>query len=508
MANMPKLPLILAASRSVVMWLCLVPLTAFTLAGCEQAVSKAIRFGVSQAPINLDPRFATDATSVRINRLLYQRLVEFDAEFKAVPGLASWQRITPTHYRFSLSPGHRFSNGQSLTSADVKATYDSVLDKKTVSPHRASLLMIKEIKTPDAQTLDFMLKKADLHFPGFLTVGILPSQALINKHPFHQNPLGSGTFRMEDWSEVGRLKLQRLRDGQDFEVLHVPQPVVRVLKLLRGEVDLLQNDLAPELVNFLAQKAFSIETVDGGNFSYLGFNLQDPLTGQLPIRQAVSMAIDRQQIIRYVLGGKARLANGILPPEHWAGLPLQDGINYQPEKARQLLQSLGYDKTHPLRLDYKTSTDPLRLRIAQVIQDQLADVNIDLKISSYDWGTFYGDIKAGRFQMFSLAWVGIKTPDIFRYVFHASAIPPDGANRGRYMDEQSDRLIEEAEQQSVLSEQRTRYKALQRRLLQQLPYVPLWYENHVRISGAGVSGYPLSMDGNYDGLRTVDRVLD
>jgi peptide/nickel transport system substrate-binding protein len=508
MASMLKLPLILATSRSVVMWLCLVPITFSYLSGCEQVPSEAIRFGVSQAPINLDPRFATDATSVRINRLLYERLVEFDAQFKAIPGLAHWQRLTPTHYRFSLTPGHRFSHGQILTSADVKATYDSVLDKQTVSPHRASLLMIEEIKILDTQTLDFILNKADLHFPGFLVVGILPSQGLANGHPFHQEPIGSGAFRLNDWSEIGKLTLQRLRDGQSFEILHVPQPVVRVLKLLRGEVDLLQNDLAPELVNFLAQKSFDIETVSGGNFSYLGFNLQDPLTGQLPIRQAVSMAIDRQKIIHYVLGGKARVANGILPPEHWAGLPLQDGINYQPEKSRQLLKSLGYDEKHPLRLEYKTSTDPLRLRIAQVLQDQLAAVNVELKISSYDWGTFYGDIKAGRFQMFSLAWVGIKTPDIFRYVFHSSAIPPDGANRGRYIDQQSDDLIDQAEQQSVWSAQQKSYRALQQRLLQQLPYVPLWYENHVRISGAGVTGYPLSVDGNYDGLRSVDRILD
>ncbi len=117
------------------------------------------------------------------------------------------------------------------------------------------------------------------------------------------------------------------------------------------------------------------------------------------------------------------------------------------------MRQAGYTDERIRCSNYKTSTDPVRVRIATVIQQQLAEVGIDMRLSSYDWGTFFGDIKAGRFQMYSLAWVGIKTPDIFRYAFHSSSLPPEGANRGRLASAAVDRLIEAAEQGATLEAQ-------------------------------------------------------
>lgn len=129
-----------------------------------------------------------------------------------------------------------------------------------------------------------------------------------------------------------------------------------------------------------------------------------------------------------------------------------------------------------------------------------------MKLQSYDWGTFYGDIKAGRFQLYSLAWVGIKTPDIFRYAFHSESLPPEGANRGRLADPQTDRLLEAAEKAATLDAQAASYRAVQARLLEVLPYVSLWYEDHVVATRAGIAGYQLARDGNYDGLLQVRHV--
>jgi peptide/nickel transport system substrate-binding protein len=131
---------------------------------------------------------------------------------------------------------------------------------------------------------------------------------------------------------------------------------------------------------------------------------------------------------------------------------------------------------------------------------------MDMKLSSYDWGTFYGDIKAGRFQLYSLAWVGIKTPDIFRYAFHSDSLPPEGANRGRLKDAVVDRLIESAEQAESLDAQAQAWRRVQARLLEELPYVPLWYEDHVYAAGKQIEGYRLGLDGNYDSLVNVRRL--
>jgi peptide/nickel transport system substrate-binding protein len=179
---------------------------------------------------------------------------------------------------------------------------------------------------------------------------------------------------------------------------------------------------------------------------------------------------------------------------------------YDPERARGLLAEAGFNATHPLQLTYKTSTDAVRVRIATIIQQQLREVGIETRLQSYDWGTFYGDIKAGHFQMYSLAWVGIKTPDIFRYAFHSSSLPPEGANRGRLVSPRVDALIEAAEQGDSLPAQAVAYREVQQELLQQLPYIPLWYEDHVFAARSDIAGYRLAQDGNYDGLQQVHRL--
>lgn len=487
--------------HSLLLLLCL------QLAACTQPPDAVIRFGLASAPANLDPRYATDATSARINRLLYRRLVDFDDQVRPVPALADWQQLTPLHYRFRLKPQRaRFHDGATLTANDVAATYHSILDPGSTSPHATPLRLITRIEVIDEATLDFHLARPDPLFPGYLVIGILPAAGIAAGMPFHQQPLGSGPFRFLDWPEPGRLLLQRLDDGRQFEFLHIGDPTVRVLKLLRGEVDLLQNDLPAELLIYLdEQPDIDVTRGPGSNFAYIGFNLASPPTDDIRVRRAIAHALDRDAIMQYILGNAARPAAALLPPDHWAGNPALQPLSHDPQLARQLLLQAGYDAAHPLQLNYKTSTDPVRVRIATVIQQQLADVGIDMRLASYDWGTFFGDIKAGRFQMYSLAWVGIKTPDIFRYAFHSAALPPEGANRGRLASAEIDQLIEAAEQGATLEAQGQYYRQVQALLLELLPFIPLWYEDHVVAARQGISGYRLAPDGNYDGLLHVQK---
>ncbi len=477
------------------------------LSACSRPADDAIHFGVASAPANLDPRFATDATSARLNRLLYQRLVDFDEHVKPVPALATWKQLAPLHYRFYLQrPRPDFHDGTPLTARDVAATYRSILDPANASPHAGTLQLVKRIEVVDDDRLDFFLHRADPLFPGYAVIGILPAAGIERGEPFHKAPVGSGPFRLDDWPEPGRLRLTRVGDGQAVEILRIGDPTVRVLKLLRGEIDLLQNDLPAEMIAYLeAQTGIEVQLGRGSNFAYLGFNMADPVTANYLVRLAVAHAIDRESIIEHVLGGAARTATSILPPEHWAGYSQAGALEYNPEKSRLLLQQAGYAADNQLVLDYKTSTDPVRVRIATIMQQQLADVGITMKLRSYDWGTFFGDIKAGRFQMYSLMWVGIKTPDIFRYAFHSRSLPPGGANRGRFNDHLVDRLIEQAESSETLQSQGKGWRKVQSRLLQQLPYVPLWYEDHVFAARDAISGYRLALDGNYDGLVDVQK---
>jgi len=475
---------------------------ALSLGGCDAPGPDALRFGVASAPESLDPRFATDAVSTRVNRLLYARLTDFDTRFRPQPALARWERLSPTRYRFHLRPGRSpFHDGTALTAADVAATYRSVLEPATGSPHRGSLHMLRAVRAVDEDTVDFLLATPDALFPGRLAIGILPARRLAAGHDFGAEPVGSGPFRFDAWTGPEQLRIVRVRDGAAVRFERVRKPDVRVLKLLRGELDAIQGDLPPELLGWLAPRdEIELHRREGTTFAYLGFHLGDPVTGDLRVRRAVAHAIDREAIIRHLWAGHARPAAGILPPDHWAGHRAPSPPAHDPDAARRLLREAGYGPARPARMVYKTSTNPLRVRIATVIQHQLAAVGIELDIRSYDWGTFYGDIKAGNFQLYSLAWVGIKMPDIFRYVFHSDSVPPAGANRGRWRDARVDELIERAEAAQDPAEQARLYRQVQAHALEQLPYVPLWFEDQVFAARAGVRGYTLSRDGDYDGL--------
>ncbi len=465
-----------------------------------------LRFGLATPPRNLDPRLATDATSERVNRLLYRRLVEFDEAGLPVPGIADWTPVSPVRYRFRLGDaGRRFADGTWLVAADVAATYRSVLDLAITSPHRTLLALIRAIQTPDPDTIEFELGSPDPLFPAYLGIGILPAAGIAQGRPFTESPLGSGPFRLLDRPAPGRLRFERRRDGQPVELVAVKDPSVRVLKLLRGEVQLLQNDLSPELLDWLSERpGIRVTTRAGSNCSYLGFNLTDPLTGDPRVRQAIAQGIDREALVRYLFRGRASPAESLLPPGHWAGHPRLPVRAYDPDRARANLVAAGLGSDQALALSLKTSSDPLRVRLATAIQAQLTAVGLPLRVRSYDWGTFFGDVQAGRFQVFGLTWVAIRTPDIFRYAFHSRSIPPDGANRGRYQSPAADQLIATARTQPGLAEQGVYYRELQTLLHADLPYLPLWYEDHCLANRSEVQGYTLAADGNYDGLESVE----
>ncbi len=460
--------------------------------------SPEIVFAISQAPLNLDPRYATDAASERLNRLLYQSLVDFDAHTKPQPSLASWQQLSPLSYRFTLNEQRRLfyyppsaehkAKARKLTAYDVKATYDSITALSD-SPHSAEFSNLKNIVVLNERTVLFHLNAPDRHFPAKLLLGILPAELLKSQHDFARFPVGSGPLVLLD--SQNKWRLRRLDDGQRISLIEVKDPTVRMLKLVHTEVDLIQGDLPPESVRYLqAKPALTVKTSVGVNFSYLGLNMQDPQLKKLKVRQALAHAIDRQAIINKAMLMHSRLGGAILPPEHYAQQQTLPAYAYDPALARRLLQEAGVSL--PLKLVYKTSTDAQRLRLATIMQAQMRPAGIDLEIRSLDWATFFAEIKQGNFQLYGLTWVGVKTPEIYGQAFASDSVPPKGFNRGRYQDAELDKLLAT-----------DNWQAVTQRIHQQLPYIPLWYEGQFAAMQKGMQNYSPKADGNWDDLATI-----
>lgn len=466
-----------------------------------------IRMALATAPANLDPRYATDAVSERINQLLYQSLVVFGENTRVIPQLADWQQLSARHYRFTLkSDIVHFSDGSRLTAQDIKATYDSILDATTASPHRGALAHIASIQVLNEQTLDFKLTRDDALFPALLAIGILPANKIAAHHNFNLQPIGNGVMRFVRRPDDNSLMLRRRRDQQAIHFFRVSDPTVRVLKLLKGEVDLLQNDLPAELQSYLKkQPGIWSGGSPGTTFSYIGFNFQDPLLRNKTIRQAIAHAIDRAAIVKYLFADNAQLAESVLVPTHWAGHNGLMAYAYDPEQAKALLKQAGFSQQNPLHLTFKTSSDAFRLRLISVLQAQLAEVGVQLTIRSYDWGTYFGDIKKGNFQLYSLSWVGIKSPDVFRYIFSSESLPPGGANRGRYVSAVVDDLLTQASVETDPGQLVYLYRQIQQQVHDDLVYIPLWYENNTFFARKEISAYDLDFAGSYLSLNKIKR---
>jgi peptide/nickel transport system substrate-binding protein len=464
-----------------------------------------IRVAVPDVSPRLDPRFATDAFSTRIGRLLYPALVDFDESSLPSPWLAThWQWLDDRRLWVGIRQGLTFHHGKTFTAEDVIATYQSVLSAQVASPLKGPLRNLESVSAQDNGVV-FSWKKPDQLALFRLTVPIMPADLLAVGHNFDLEPIGLGACRLHKMTDQN-LVLQR-PDGVKLSFMGVKDASVRLLKLVRSEIDLLQNDLSPELIRHArSRSSLQVKTRSGTSFSYIGVNVKDPILANPLVRQAIAHAIDRPRLVRTLLDNMATPCEGLFPPEHWCGLSSStQGYDYQPEKSRQLLAQAGFSGR--ITLSYKTSTDPTRVRLATVYQAMLKEVGIDLSVDSHDWGTFYSDIKQGRFQLYGLAWVGVKSPEIFDYAFASYSTPPTGANRGHYVDLALDEMLKAALVAPSMLEMAKYYKQIQQHLLTTLPVIPLWHDHQTLVTRPNIKDYVMAADGRYDALLHTRKVL-
>ena len=494
-----------------------IALTGFT-ACSSPPPSNMLVVAVESSPMTLDPRFATDAYSERLTQLLYGSLVRVDAALQVVPELAeSWSRPDPLTYRFVLRRGVKFHDARELTAEDVRYTFASILDPATASPYRSLYGMIDRMTVRGPYEIEFHLSKPHAPFLVNLVRGIVPAHLAVKREEFARRPVGSGPFRLVRWAPDERVELAAFGDYyggapviDGVTVRIIPDETIRLLELQKGNVDFVQNAVTPEVLPLLAGSGrFHVVTSPSATYTYLGFNLRDPHLADVRVRRAIAAAIDRSTIIRTLLGGLADEATGLLPPAHWAYEPGVTRYDYDPARARRLLDEAGLvdpDGAGPkprLSLTLDTSQNELARRIAEVIQQQLAQIGIDLTIRSHEWGAFYADIKAGRFQLYTLSWVGVVEPDLYYEIFHSSSLPPAGSNRNGYINPAVDRLLERGRLTDSITERRAVYGEIQRIVAGDLPYVSLWYPRNVVVLSERVEGFVPSPSGDWSALARV-----
>jgi peptide/nickel transport system substrate-binding protein len=470
---------------------------------------------IESSPTNLDPRVGLDAQSERIDDLLFDDLCTRDDHLNVQPGLAErWDIPDPLTYVFHLHQGVKFHDGRLLTSRDVKWTFDSLLQGKIRSTKAAAYRPVDRIDAPDDYTAVFHLKEP---FATFLwnvsdgAIGIVPygSGDEISRHP-----VGSGPFRFvsaepdkeviiesndDYWGE--KVHLKRVR----FAV--IPDATTRALELRKGSADIAITSLSGDTVLALEREPnLQVLRAPGTVLAYMAFNTRDRILKDVRVRQALAYAIDRGPMIHYLMRDFARPAYSLLPPESWAYNGDVPRYDYNPDRARLLLEQAGYPAVNGVRLHLtmKTSTEESTRLMAAVLQQQLREVGIVLDIRTFEFATFFSDVTRGAYQVHSLRWVGgNEDPDIFEYVFHSAKFSPHGANRTYYANPRVDALIDQARAELEQNARKRIYAEIQRILAGDLPYINLWYLENVMVHTRRVQNLTLNPPGNYDFLKTA-----
>ena len=295
----------------------------------------------------------------------------------------------------------------------------------------------------------------------------------------------------------------------------VPDEIMRGLELMKGTVDLVVNDIGPDIVHQLeGNSRLEVTTAPGTDYQYVGLNLRDPVLRDVRVRQALAYAIDRGAIVEYLRRGLAAPAFGLLPPMMWAFTPKVPTFDYDPARSRVLLDEAGYpdpdgDGPAPrLRLTLKVSNQEFQRLQAEVIQQDLRQVGVALDVRTCEFATLYADVIGGNFQMYALQWVGgaLADPDILRQVFHSSQTPPRGFNRGFFQDARVDALLDQASTSTDPARRRALFADVQRLIAEQVPYISLWNKTNVAVAQRTVTGVHLSPVADFFFLKDVRRV--
>ncbi len=418
---------------------------------------------------------------------------------------------------------------KNLTGKTYPAEEEFVADlKEAIGEEQFELYQAKILKYArtigidilDRYTIKFTLNETFSPFLIEMVQKIIPKEATEAQagKQFGENLIGTGPFKFVQWTHDEQVVLEAnptyFEGAPKVEKLVlkiIPDDTVRFLELKQGGVDLVQNAIPPDMVP-VAETMENLKVVEKESIViyYLGFNLEDPVLKNVKVRQAVAHAIGRQAIIKHLMKGQASPATGLLSPSNWAYEPDVETYTYNPEKAKALLNEAGYpdpdgDGPEPrLKIIYKTSTNPLRIRIGEVLQDQLKQVGIEIsEIQTFEWAKFFEDVKSGNFQLYALRWVGITEPDIFHSIFHSSMMPPEGRNRGRYRNARIDELTDQGRLVVDAEGRKNIYSDVQKILAEELPYVFLWYPHNIVVMNKRVQGFVVYPDGDFASLQNV-----
>jgi peptide/nickel transport system substrate-binding protein len=462
---------------------------------------------VSTEAATLDPRFATRSLDVKITRLVHAGLAGLDPDsLEPVPLVAeSWWFVDERTLDVTLRPGVTFHSGRPLRPEDVCATLAAVKNPALGSPHRAVVEAIGSCTPLGARALSIALAHPRATLLSDLEIPILradeasapprPDGALDGLGPFAIARVLPGDVALEPASTG---LMARPRHG--VVVRTVRDENARVERLLAGRSDIAPNSVSPTLLPELdGHDGLDVVARPGANVTYLLFqNDRAPFTN-VAVRRAVAEALDRERLTKWLLAGRATVANSLLPPGHWAYGEVPPVV-FSPSEARAVLSGLA-----PITL--LTGADRSRVTLARAMAQMLGDAGLTTNVVPLDVGVLFSRLDAGDFDMAVLQIPELTEPNVLRWFFHPHGVPGEGGegkNRARYRDAKAGALLDDA---ALVSDRATRaadYRAFATLFAEDMPVVPLFHEDQVAVVSTRARGFVPSAEGRWLSLARLE----
>lgn len=490
------------------------------------------------SPSTFNPQQATDGPTFNASsRVIYNRLVEFKTGSTEVePGLAESWSVSKDglRYTFKLRRDVKFHGNtffkptRNFNADDVIYSFMVQKDKKhplgqqnATYEYFTSMEMetlLKEVKKIDAHTVEFVLSRPEAPFLANLAMDFASilsreyaEQLQAQKRPLetmNTSPVGTGPYKFRSYQKDTLIRYDRNDEyfGQKAKVSQLvfaitQDPSVRFQKLRAGECHLVTEPSPQDLQAMKSANNINVLEAEGLNIGYLAFNTEKKPFDNAKVREAISLALNREAYIKAIYLDRAVVAKNPIPPRMWSYNQKTKPDTYNPELAKKLLQEAGFEKgfeTTLWTLPVSRPYNPAGKKMGEMMQADLAQVGIRVKIVTYDWGTYLEKARRGEHEMMQIGWSGDNgDPDNFLGVLLSCAAARNGANYARWCDKKFDELVSKARQTTDQSVRTRLYEQAQAEFSQKRPWAPLAHAKVYRAMSNRVQGYqihPLGVD--------------
>ena len=456
-----------------------------------------LKLDISSNPSRINPILSTDSASSEISQWIFNGLFKYDKDGNIVTDLAkSYYFKTPTILIVKLKQNIKWHDGVPFDADDVIFTYNSIISPKVFTPTKSSFDIIKSVKKLNKFTLKIEYKKPYFKSLEIWLTGLLPKHILKNEKDlmtskFNKHPIGTGPYKLKTLNISSDILLtandnyfQGKPNIDTISYKFIPDTTTSFYTLKQKKLDL--SSLTPiqidRQIDNKFKNTFTIFEKPSFGYTYMGFNLTSKKFKDLKIRKALSLAINRQEIVDILFFGHGKVCTGPFLPNTFAfnkniKAPLQNI-----KKAKQLLKQMGYDKNHPFEFKVITNANnSLRVNAAQIIQYQLQKIGVNMKIRVMEWQAFLNTTVTPRnFDAIILGWGLSLMPDA-KPLWHSSSDKKGGFNLVGYHNKQVDRLIEKGEIEIDKVKLGKIYKKIFKLISDDLPYIFLYIPNSITV---------------------------